>query len=211
MTPVLKHKARVALYVRVSTNGKGQADGQTTDTQLNDLRGHCDYKKWNIVEKYVDQGVSGSKTSRPALDRLLADAQQHKFDVILIWRFDRLGRNTRHLLDCLELFRKLNIEFVSMTEQIDTSTPHGEFFFTVLAALARMERQIIGERIKARHRLNKQRGILPGPRRKFEITDAEVKRRHVAGESLTAIAQSLGCTKVLLSRRLKVAAKRSAA
>lgn len=155
--------------------------------------------------EYVDQGVSGSKTSRPALDRLMADAREHKFDVILIWRFDRLGRNTRHLLECLEVFKKLGIEFVSMTEQIDTPTPHGEFFFNVLAALARMERQLIGERVKARHRLNKQRGVVPGPRRKFKINDAELKSRYAdgKGEKLAAIARSLGCSTALLSRRLK--------
>lgn len=203
MTPIPKSEARVALYARVSTNGNGLADGQTTDTQLHELHRHCEYKRWNIVGEYVDQGVSGSKTSRPALDRLMADAKQHKFDVILIWRFDRLGRNTKHLLECLELFKKLGIEFVSMSEQIDTSTPHGEFFFTVLAALARMERQLVGERVKARHRLNKQRGIVPGPKRKVKITDAEVNRRYAAGETLTAIARSVGCSTALLSRRLK--------
>jgi len=196
----------VALYARVSTNGHAKPDGQTTQTQLHDLRRYCEYKRWRVVGEYVDQGVSGAKTSRPALDRLMADAAQKKFDVVLIWRFDRFGRSTLHLLNCLETFKKLGIDFASTTEQIDTSTANGELFFTISAAFAKYERAVTAERIKAKLRYIKEtEGRVPGPKRRVAISADEVKRRRAGGESLRAIARSLGCSAMLLSTRLKKA------
>jgi DNA invertase Pin-like site-specific DNA recombinase len=207
LTPSTKSEPRcVALYARVSTNGHGKSDGQTTQTQLHELRRYCEYKRWRVAGEYVDQGVSGAKTSRPALDRLMDDAAQKKFDVVLIWRFDRFGRSTLHLLNCLETFKKLGIDFVSTTEQIDTSTANGELFFTISAAFAKYERAVTAERIKAKLRYIKEtEGRVPGPKRRVEISADEVQRRRAGGESLRAIARSLGCSAMLLSTRLKKA------
>jgi DNA invertase Pin-like site-specific DNA recombinase len=195
---------RVGLYARVSTNVNGSHDGQDPETQLHELRRHCEYKGWSITAEYVDRGCSGAKTSRPALNRLMADAAAKKFDLVMIWRFDRFGRSTSHLLDSLETFKSLGIEFVSLHEQLDTATPHGKLVFTLLAAISEMERGLIGERIKAKLRYNREtEGRVPGPRRGVTITNEEVKRRVAAGESLREIARSLGCSGMLLSARLK--------
>jgi DNA invertase Pin-like site-specific DNA recombinase len=197
-------KRRVAFYARVSTNGKGKADGQDPETQLYDMRRFCEYKKWAIIDEYVDRGWSGAKTSRPELNRLMNDAHLKKFDVVLIWRFDRFGRSTQHLLKSLETFKALGIEFVSLNEQIDTATIHGKMVFTILAAIAEMERSLTAERIKAKLRVLKETtGRVPGPKREFQITDTELRRRYNAGEKLTAIAQSEHCSVSLLSARLK--------
>jgi DNA invertase Pin-like site-specific DNA recombinase len=196
-------KRRVALYARVSTNGNGKADGQDPETQLHDMRRFCDYKKWPMIDEYVDRGFSGAKTSRPELNRLMNDAHLKQFDVVLIWRFDRFGRSTQHLLKSLETFKALGIEFVSLNEQIDTATIHGKMVFTILAAIAEMERSLIGERIKAKLRVLKETtGRVPGPQRRVKITDVELKRRYATGETLTAIAQSRHCSVALLSARL---------
>ncbi len=194
---------RVALYARVSTNGNGKPDGQDPETQLYEMRRHCEYKTWKIIGEYVDR-MSGAKTSRPELNRLMNDAHLKKFDTVLIWRFDRFGRSTRHLLNSLETFKSLGIEFASLTEQVDTSTPHGKMVFTMIAAVAEMERAITGERIKVKLHYNKEtEGRVPGPRRKVKITNAEIKRRQEGGESLHDIAKSIRCSTMLLSARLK--------
>jgi DNA invertase Pin-like site-specific DNA recombinase len=194
----------VALYARVSTNGHGMHDGQDPETQLHAMRRHCEYKGWSIAGEYVDRGWSGAKTSRPELNRLMRDAAAKKFNVALIWRFDRFGRSTSHLLDSLEKFKALGIEFASLTEEIDTLTAHGKMVFTMLAAVAEMERALTGERIKAKLRFIKEtEGRVPGPKRGVKITNEELKRRRAAGESLREIARSLGCSPMLLSTRLK--------
>ena len=104
---------------------------------------------WQLVESYIDEGFSGSKSSRPALDRLMADAHRRKFDVIIVWKFDRFARSVSHLLRALETFNALGIAFVSLSESLDTSTPAGKMVFTVLGAVAELERSLIVERVKA--------------------------------------------------------------
>src|SRR5262249_299133 len=123
---------RVALYARVST----KQHSQDPETQLVPLREHAGYKHYQVVEEYVDLGWSGSKDKRPQLDRLMVDARTRKFDAVLVARFDRFARSTRHLLSALEEFRSLHINFVSLNENIDTSTPMGKMVFTMVAALA---------------------------------------------------------------------------
>src|SRR5262244_2624726 len=132
-----------ALYMRVSTKGHGQ----TTDTQALALREYAQRRGFEIIGEYRDEGISGSKDSRPALDRLMADARARKFDVIVVARFDRFARSVSHLLRALEEFNHLGIGFVSLSESIDTSTPMGKMIFTVLGAVAELERNLIQERI----------------------------------------------------------------
>jgi DNA invertase Pin-like site-specific DNA recombinase len=109
------------------------------------------------VGEYVDVGISGTKEKRPELDRLLADAHRRRFDAVVVWKFDRFARSASHLLRALETFQALGIEFVSLSEQLDTSTPTGEMVFTVLGAVAELERSLIVERVKTGLRKARER------------------------------------------------------
>lgn len=139
-----------------------------------------------VVEEYVDHGVSGAKQRRPRLDALMAAAKKGVFDSVIVWKFDRFARNTRHLVRALEEFQALGIHFISHTESIDTSTPMGRMVFTVLGAVAELERSLIGERVAsglARARKHgKQLGL---PR---VIVDREVRQLQKDGYSVRAIA-----------------------
>jgi DNA invertase Pin-like site-specific DNA recombinase len=148
----MKHPPRVAIYSRVSTSG------QNPRMQLSELREYSHNRGWKIVDAYVDKGISGSKDSRPELDRLMEDALRRRFDVVTVWKFDRFARSVFHLLKALEMFHSMGIEFVSLSEQIDTSTPAGKMVFTVLGAVAELERSLIGERIRAGLRNAKANG-----------------------------------------------------
>src|SRR5215471_7319097 len=136
---------RTAVYARVSTLGKGQ----DTEVQLRELREYMSRRGWQLAGECVDVGISGAKERRPQLDRLVADAHRCSFDAIAVWRFDRFARSVSHLLHALETFKALGIEFVSLSEQVDTSTPTGKMVFTVLGAVAELERSLIVERVKA--------------------------------------------------------------
>jgi DNA invertase Pin-like site-specific DNA recombinase len=131
-----------AVYARVSTID------QQPENQLHELRRYCEARGWSVVE-YVDRGVSGSKDRRPALDQLVADAKRRKFDVLVCWRLDRLGRNLRHLITLLEELQSLGVAFVSLAEGIDATTPAGRLQMHLLGAIAEFERDRIRERVKA--------------------------------------------------------------
>jgi len=137
-----KSGPKVAIYARVSTTD------QSTDSQLLDLRRYISDRGWQIYQEYCDNGVSGTKDSRPALNELMGDAKKRRFDMVLVWRFDRFARSTRHLINALEEFKNLNIDFVSYQENIDTSSPLGGAIFTIISAVAQLERDIIAERVK---------------------------------------------------------------
>src|SRR4029077_16040470 len=104
---------------------------------------------WTVAGEYVDVGITGSKEKRPELDRLMAEAHRRRFDVVVVWKFDRFARSVSHLLRALETSQSLGIEFVSLTEGVDTSTPAGKMVFTVLGAVAELERSLICERVRA--------------------------------------------------------------
>jgi DNA invertase Pin-like site-specific DNA recombinase len=151
-----------AIYARVSTAN----NGQDPHMQTRELGEFCECRGWTLAE-YVDIGISGTKEKRPALDRLMADAHKRKFDVVVVWKFDRFARSVSHLLRALETFKTLGIEFVSLTEGVDTSTPAGRMVFTVLSAVAELERSLIVERVKAGLRNARAKGKRLGGRRKF--------------------------------------------
>ncbi len=141
--PLLKIiKMKSALYLRVSTAE------QTTLNQEIELKRYCKNNDITIYKIYKDEGISGSKTSRPQLDLMLQDMRKKLFDSIICWKFDRLGRSTAHLLQVLEELRNKNIRLIATSQNIDTSTPMGKFFFTILSGFAEMEREMIRERIK---------------------------------------------------------------
>ena len=187
---------RVALYARVSTTD------QTTDNQLLDLRRYADERGWHVINEYVDQGISGTKDNRPALDALMDAARKRQVDVVLVWRFDRFARSVRHLLLSLDEFRQLKIDFVSYQENIDTSSALGQAIFTIIAAMAELERNIIVERVQGGLRRARAQGKRLGrPRRVLDV--GELLRLHQQGWSLRRIARHLGLSKSSVWRVLK--------
>ncbi len=134
---------KVCLYGRVST---GDQDPELL--QLVPLRAHAAQRGWEVTGEFVDQGVSGAKERRPALDRLMKGAWTGQFHAVIVWRFDRFARSTKHLVTALETFRSIHVGFVSLQEQFDTSTPIGQAMFTIIGAMAQLERDI-RERLKA--------------------------------------------------------------
>jgi len=189
---------KVVAYARVSTSNHHQ----DPEVQLKDIREHCQRKGWELSEVYVDKGISGTKASRPQLNRLMADADQKKFEAVIVWKFDRFAWSTSHLLNSLQTFRNLGIEFVSLTEGVDTSTAVGRLVFTILAGVAEMERSVTVERIKAGLRHAKTKGHLPGKKRQALDLQA-VRERMQQGESMRKIAVTLGVSPALLSKRLR--------
>jgi len=189
---------KVAAYARVSTNNHHQ----DPEVQLRDIREYCTRKGWELTEEYVDKGISGTKISRPELNRLMLDAEAKKFGVVLVWKFDRFARSTSHLINSLQRFKSLGLEFVSVQDNIDTSTPMGECVFTILAAFGQLERTVTVERIKAGLRNAKAKGRLPGKKRRILNLEA-IRGRMTAGESLRKVAKSLAVSPALLSKRLR--------
>ena len=150
----------VALYARVS---KAHTH-QDPEAQLQPLRALCTLKGWKIIHEYIDHGFSGAKESRPGLDELMADVERgyRNIEAVVCWKFDRFARSTKHLLRALETFQSLGVAFVSLTESVDTSTPYGKLVFTILGAVAELERSLIAERIK--NGMAKQGAKKPGPK-----------------------------------------------
>ena len=187
---------RVAIYARVST-----AD-QSTDSQLLDLRRYVSERGWKLFEEYCDNGISGAKDSRPALNRLMNDARKRRFDTVLVWRFDRFARSTRHLINALEEFRNLRIDFVSFQENIDTSSPLGSAIFTIISAVAQLERDIIAERVKAGLRRAKENGKKLGRPKGTALDVGKIHRLKTEGLSFQEIATELNTSKTTISRLL---------
>jgi len=193
---------KVSLYARVSTTDKGQ----DPELQLRELRDYCQRRGWNVAGEYVDVGVSGAKDSRPELNRLMADASRRKFDAVVVWKFDRFARSVSHLLRALETFRSLGIEFVSYSEAIDTATPVGKMTFTVLGAVAELERSLIVERVRAGMRNAKAKGLRIGRPKGSgaAVLDlAAVRQQMSTGQSLRSVAKSFAVSPALLCKRLR--------
>ena len=192
---------RAALYARVST-----AD-QTCENQLLELRRYCEARGWTIVKEYVDEGVSGSKDRRPALDQLTADVRRHKVQVVCCWRLDRLGRNLRHLVLLLDDWQGRGVAFVTLGEGIDTSTGAGRLVAGVLASIAEFERERIRERVLAGLARAKAQGVRLGrPRRRI---DPE-RVASVAGLPEREAARRLGVPRSTLQRWLAANPPKSA-
>jgi DNA invertase Pin-like site-specific DNA recombinase len=178
---------RVSLYARVSTLDKGQ----DPDMQLRELREYCQRRGWAVCKEYVDRGVSGSKESRPELNRMMVAAAKREFDAVVVWRFDRFARSTSHLLRALGEFDALGIAFVSLTEAIDTSTPMGKMIFTVLAAVGELERNLIVERVRCGMRNAKAKGKSIG-RRRVTVNASQITALRNAGRSWSEVCAETG-------------------
>ena len=178
---------RPAIYARVSTTGQGQSP----EMQIRELHEYCERRGWQMAGEYVDAGISGAKDSRPELNRLMTDAHRRRFDAVVVWKFDRFARSVSHLLRALETFNALGVAFVSLSEQIDTSTPTGRMVFTVLGAVAELERSLIAERVRAGLRNARAKGKQLG-RPRVAVDAAQIARLRASGHSWRAIANKLG-------------------
>ncbi len=192
--------SRVAIYARVSTTD------QSTESQLLDLRRYVRERGWELFNEFCDNGVSGTTDSRPALNELMNAAKKRKFDAVLVWRFDRFARSTRHLINALEEFKNLGIDFVSYQENIDTSSPLGSAIFTIISAVAQLERDIIAERVKAGLRKAVENGKKLG-RPKVQTSEHQLLRLYKQGLSSRQIAKLLGLSPSTVLRRLRAASK----
>src|ERR1051326_5574016 len=174
---------KAAVYARVST-----AD-QTCENQLLELRRYCEARGWTISREFVDQGVSGANDRRSALDQLLSDARRRRFDVLVCWRLDRLGRSLKHLITMLEECQALGVAFVSLAEGIDATTPAGKLQMHILGAIAEFERARIAERVRAGLARARAQGTRLGRPRKARPTIA------VPGGTVRAAAATWGVSK----------------
>ena len=164
-------------------------------------RQFAEARGWTVAGEYIDAGVSGAKDSRPELNRLMADAHKRRFDVVCVWRFDRFPRSVSHLLRALETFKALGIDFVSYSEQMDTSTPAGKMVFTVLGAVAELERSLIVERVRAGLRNARAKGKRLG-RPRVAVDAVKIARLREQGHTIREIADQLGYSRSLVHKSL---------
>jgi DNA invertase Pin-like site-specific DNA recombinase len=181
--------ARVALYARVST-----LNNQDPEMQLAELREYAERREWQIVEEFTDQGVSGCKESRPALNRLMSDACRRRFDAVLVWKIDRFGRSLKHLVNALAELAALGVAFISLRDNLDLSTPSGRLMFQIIGAMAEFERALIQERVRAGIRNARAKGRRLG--RPRVIVDAvRVASLRASGRSWSQSQSALGVSK----------------
>jgi DNA invertase Pin-like site-specific DNA recombinase len=164
---------RVAIYARVSTTE------QNVGMQIEELKNYCNRMQYLIYDEYVDVGVSGAKQSRPQFNELLSDMRKKKFDAILVWKLDRIGRSLQHLLHIMQELQHKAIGFISYNQNIDTTTPSGKLLFQIIGAFAEFEREIIRERVKA----GKTKSKLKQGRKPLRINKSEVLRLRNEGKA----------------------------
>src|SRR5262245_19435343 len=181
---------RAAVYARVSTID------QEPENQLQEVRRYVQAREWTAVE-YIDRGVSGAKDRRPALDDLVRDARRRRFDVLVCWRLDRLGRNLKHLITLLEELQALSIAFVSLAEGIDATTPAGKLQMHILGAIAEFERERIRERVLAGLQRARGQGKRLGRPRMSPPVDRLATVAHL---SLSQAAKALGISRATIKR-----------
>jgi len=184
---------RAAIYSRVSTTD------QTTSPQIDELRSYCGRRQWDIAGEYTDVGISGAENSRLGLNRLLADAKRRKFDAVLVYRYDRFARSLRQLVTALCEFEALGIQFVSVHEGVDTSTPNGRLVFGIFASIAEFERELIRTRVKSGMAAAKARGQHMG-RPKVQVQAQEIVLLRTRGLSWAAISKQTGIARTTLQR-----------
>ncbi len=182
---------RAAIYARVSTLD------QEPEHQLEELRRYIVARAWTAATEFVDRGVSGARESRPALDNLLKDAKRRRFDILVVWRLDRLGRSLRHLILFLGELNALGVGFVSLHEGIDATTPAGRLQLHVLGAIAEFERASIAERVKSGLRRARAQGVRLGRRRTTPLPDGAPR-----GLTVRQAAKLWGCSKSTAAERL---------
>jgi len=161
---------KAAIYARVSTND------QTNENQLTELRKFCQNNDYEIVAEYSDI-ISGTKSSRPELDKMLKAMRDKEFNLVIVWKFDRLGRSTSHLLQVLEEMKNKKVRLIATSQNVDTETPMGKFFYTILSGFAEMERAMIVERVN----LGLKRVKAGGKKLGRPLGGKDKKRRKLSG------------------------------
>lgn len=167
--------------------------------QTREMHQFTEARGWTLADEYVDAGISGAKDSRPELNRLMADAHKRKFDVVVVWKFDRFARSVSHLLRALETFNALGIAFISLSESLDTTTPTGKMVFTVLGAVAELERSLIAERVRAGLRNAKAKGKQLG-RPRVAVDALRIATLRSQGLSWRNVAAELGSNTATVRR-----------
>jgi len=179
---------KIGLYARVSTS-----NGQDPESQLLALREYAQARQLEVFKEYVDT-ISGSESSRPALNQLMQDAKRRRIDAVVVWKFDRFARSTRHLVIALETFEALGVDFISLSESVDTSTPMGKMVFTIIGAVAELERSLIRERVILGLRRVKAQGKQLG--RPRVVVDADrIAALRAEGWSWSMITKELDVSK----------------
>lgn len=188
---------RVGIYARVST-----LIGQSPEMQLAELREYASRRGWEIYGEYVDSGVSGSKESRPELNRLMSDVHLRRFDVVLCWKVDRFGRSLKHLVNALADLDSYGVAFVSLRDNLDLSTPSGRLMFQIIGAMAEFERSLIQERVRAGLRNAKLKGKTLG-RPPLTLDRDRIARLRASGASIREISAQLDVSTATIHKALK--------
>jgi DNA invertase Pin-like site-specific DNA recombinase len=178
---------KAAIYARVSTTNHSQ----DVSMQTRELREYCERRGFEIADEYTDVGISGSKGSRPELNRLMADAKQRRFDAVCVWQLDRFGRSLRHLVNALADLESLGVSFVSIKDNLDLSTPSGRLMFQIIGAMAEFERALIQERVRAGLRNARAKGKRLG-RPRVTVDAARIASLRASGMSWPKIAAEMG-------------------
>jgi DNA invertase Pin-like site-specific DNA recombinase len=188
---------RVALYARVST-----CNGQSPEMQLAELREYASRRGWEVYGEYVDSGISGSKESRPELNRLMSDVHLRRIDVVLCWKVDRFGRSLKHLVNALADLDSYGVAFVSLRDNLDLSTPSGRLMFQIIGAMAEFERSLTQERVRAGLRNAKLKGKTLG-RPPLTLDRDRIARLRASGASIREISAQLAVSTATIHKALR--------
>jgi DNA invertase Pin-like site-specific DNA recombinase len=179
---------KVAIYVRVST------DKQTVENQLRELHQIAECRGWEVVHEYHDAGISGTKgrEARPGLDEMLKDAQRRRFDVVMAWAIDRLGRSLIDLLGTIQTLEACGVDLYLDQQAIDTTTPAGKLMFQITGAFAEFERSMIRQRVRAGLKRAVERGSTLGRPKIAPELEKRIQTQLRAGKGILATAKELG-------------------
>ncbi len=187
----------VAIYARVST------ERQKVGMQIHELREYVERRRWTVYQEYIDRGFSGSGVQRPAFSGMMADARKRRFDVLLVWKLDRLSRSVKDLVNTLHELDALGVDFISYDNNLDTSTPTGKLVFHVIGAVAEFEKDIIRERVKAGLEDAKRKGTKLGRPRVAPEIPKKVAELRAGGMSFRKIGKGLGIHEATARKHLK--------
>jgi DNA invertase Pin-like site-specific DNA recombinase len=176
-------------------------NGQDPEMQTRELREYCERRGWELAEQFTDVGFSGSKDSRPGLNRLLADAWRRKFDAVLVYRYDRFARSLRQLVNALGEFEALGIHLISLHEGVDTSTPNGRLVFGIFASIAEFERELIRSRVRSGLAAARAKGKRLG-RPRVKVDGQRVSELRKQGVSWASICRQIGLSRGTAQRAL---------
>ena len=192
-----KRPIRAALYARISTLNHGQ----DPEVQLRELREFCHQRGFTLAQEYVDRGICGSREQRPALDKLIADCRKRIVDAVVVYRYDRFARSLRQLVNALDEFRSLGIDFISIHEGVDTSTPNGRLVFGIFASIAEFERELIRDRVRSGLAAAKAKGKRVG-RPRVAVDVRRIASLRCQGRSWAEVSRETGISKGTAQRAI---------